>query len=133
MCGDHCFGGQSEHLRTGYAHWRKGRSAAAPGRRSLTTASVRGCFTKPSAKTWAALAVTGAEGPCSAEAEPSAQPASHDLRLFDPALRKVSVSPPGVCETASCDCERVLVTPGGADDTSDGDARFARVVTSAGS
>ena len=84
MCGDHCFGGQSEHLRTGYAHWRKGRPAECRAGTRLATASVRGCFTKPSAKTWAALAVTGAEGPGSAEAEPSAQPASHDLQLFRP-------------------------------------------------
>ena len=31
-----------------------------------------------------------------------------------------------------CDCERVLVTPGGAARTSDGDARLAGVVSTAG-
>jgi hypothetical protein len=45
---------------------------------------VDSCRTKPSAKTWAALAVTVAEGARSAEAEQGAPRASHDVRLFRP-------------------------------------------------
>src|SRR5207244_11274128 len=66
-----------------------------------TTAHRRGCCTKPSAKTWAALAVAVAEGAGSAEAGQGAPRASDDLRLFRTYLRKASLSPPGLCATAT--------------------------------
>jgi len=47
-------------------------------------AFVGGCCTKPFAKTWAALALTVAEGPRSAEAGQGAPRASDDLPLFRP-------------------------------------------------
>src|SRR5271165_930075 len=53
----------------------------------------RGCCTKPSARTWATLAATVAEGPGSAEARQGAPRASDDLPLFRSVLRKVPVSP----------------------------------------
>jgi hypothetical protein len=51
-----------------------------------------GCCTKPSAKTWAALAVTVAEGPSCAEAGQGAPRTSETTcRFFEPALRKAPV------------------------------------------
>jgi hypothetical protein len=43
-----------------------------------------GCCTKPSSRSWAALAVTAVEGAGSAEAEQSAPWSSDDLRVFRP-------------------------------------------------
>jgi hypothetical protein len=50
----------------------------------LSQLVVDSCCTKPSTKTWAALAVTPAEGAGSAEAGQRAPWASDDLRLFRP-------------------------------------------------
>src|SRR2546423_1155707 len=52
-------------------------------------AFTRGCCTKLSAKTWAALAVVVAEGAGSAEAGQGAPRASDDLRLFEPSLERL--------------------------------------------
>src|SRR5438477_258927 len=57
----------------------RARVCSAPGG---ATAFMRGCCTKASAKTWAALPVTVAEGARSADAGQGAQRASEDLRLF---------------------------------------------------
>jgi hypothetical protein len=58
------------------------RKAAVSQTLRRASACRRGCFTKPSAKTWAPLAVTVAQGPGSAEAGQGPSWASDDLPLF---------------------------------------------------